>query len=228
MGTQKGRGRPRRGSPRALSRERILAAATKIVRAEGFERLSMRELAAALDVDPASLYWYFPNKQDLLAATLVESSGEIDITPPSGGDWREQCLSFCESVRQQLLQRPELIEQQWHLTPLVLHASRVLIELLTATGLPKHAVFMGSQTLLWQTFGLARLNAAWADSRPPTDLVAELSPLVGAESSSEIDESEWQEFATAFERGKYDSMFEFAIRTTLRGLEHSLASKRKA
>jgi AcrR family transcriptional regulator len=221
-GAARRRGRPRRGSSRALSQDRILAAAAEIVRVEGFERLSMRELAAVLGVDPASLYWYFPNKQALLAATLALSSDEIEITPPSEGAWQDQCLAFCQSVRRQLLARPELIEHQWHLTPLVVHASRVLIDLLAPTGLPREALMLGSQTLLWQTLGLVRLNATWPDRRPPAEVVAELNPLVGSDSSSGFDEGEWREFATAYEQGEYDSLFEFAIHTTLRGLEQSI------
>ena len=48
-----------------LSVERIVDTALDIVAAEGFEALTMRRVAAALDTGPASLYAHVVNKADL-------------------------------------------------------------------------------------------------------------------------------------------------------------------
>lgn len=49
-------------------RARILAAASKIVGAEGFEALSMRSLAEAVELTPGALYRYFTNKDRVVEA----------------------------------------------------------------------------------------------------------------------------------------------------------------
>lgn len=49
-------------------RERIVAAALRILDAHGLADLTMRRLAAELDVRASALYWHFESKQVLLAA----------------------------------------------------------------------------------------------------------------------------------------------------------------
>lgn len=72
-----------------LSRERILDAALELVGHDGLEALSMRRLAQELDVWPMSLYRYFHDKDELVAA-LADAAAE-DIAPPAiAGPWREQ------------------------------------------------------------------------------------------------------------------------------------------
>ncbi|WP_193554677.1 TetR/AcrR family transcriptional regulator [Rothia halotolerans] len=51
----------------ALTRERILETALEILSAYGLGDLSMRRLAAELDVAPGALYYHVRNKQELLA-----------------------------------------------------------------------------------------------------------------------------------------------------------------
>lgn len=50
------------------SRERILAAATKIAQAHGYSGLNFRDLAEDVGIRPASIYHHFANKADLGAA----------------------------------------------------------------------------------------------------------------------------------------------------------------
>lgn len=79
-----------------LSRERILDAALALVGHEGLDALSMRRLAQELDVWPMSLYRYFHDKDELIAA--VADAAAENIAPPAPGDpWRAR-------MRQLLLQ----------------------------------------------------------------------------------------------------------------------------
>jgi AcrR family transcriptional regulator len=55
----------------ALSREQITSAALRILRRYGFADLSMRRIAADLDVQPSALYWHVQNKQELLVLTAT-------------------------------------------------------------------------------------------------------------------------------------------------------------
>jgi TetR/AcrR family tetracycline transcriptional repressor len=52
---------------RRHTRDDVARAALRILDDYGLPDLTMRRLAAALDVQPSALYWHFPNKQSLLA-----------------------------------------------------------------------------------------------------------------------------------------------------------------
>ena len=53
---------------RRHTRDDVARVALSILDDYGLPDLTMRRLAAALDVQPSALYWHFPNKQGLLAA----------------------------------------------------------------------------------------------------------------------------------------------------------------
>ena len=61
-----------------LSQERILDAACKLFVTDGANRVSLRRVAASLDVTPMALYRHFNNKEDLLAHVLRRGYEEFD------------------------------------------------------------------------------------------------------------------------------------------------------
>ncbi len=54
------------------TRRRIIAAAMRTVAEKGYSRASIREIARAAQMTSGSLYHYFPNKAELLKATVKE------------------------------------------------------------------------------------------------------------------------------------------------------------
>jgi TetR/AcrR family tetracycline transcriptional repressor len=64
---------------RRHTRDDVARTALGILDDYGLPDLTMRRLAAALDVQPSALYWHFPNKQSLLA----ELADRIVTRPPS-------------------------------------------------------------------------------------------------------------------------------------------------
>lgn len=62
--------------PRKLSRESILEAALIVLEREGPQDMSMRSVAADLQVAPNALYRYFSSKSDLVSA-LAEAGSDI-------------------------------------------------------------------------------------------------------------------------------------------------------
>lgn len=62
--------------PRKLSQEAILDVALGVLEREGLQSLSMRALAAELQVAPNALYRYFPGKAELVTA-LAEAGSHI-------------------------------------------------------------------------------------------------------------------------------------------------------
>ena len=62
--------RPGRWRSGAESRQRILDVAGALFRERGYRGTTVRAIAAAADVDPAMVFYFFDTKQGLLAATL--------------------------------------------------------------------------------------------------------------------------------------------------------------
>jgi len=81
-----------------LSRQRILDAALALLGRDGPEALSMRRLAQELDVWPMSLYRYFHDKDELVAA-LADAAAEDIATPLPSSPWREQMRELLAQAR---------------------------------------------------------------------------------------------------------------------------------
>lgn len=65
---------------RRHTRDDVARTALRILDDYGLPDLTMRRLAAALDVQPSALYWHFPNKQSLLAELadrIVEQTAPV-------------------------------------------------------------------------------------------------------------------------------------------------------
>jgi AcrR family transcriptional regulator len=86
----------------ALSKERIVQAAVALADAEGFESLSMRNLAEALGAAPMALYRHVRNKEDLLDGMIDVVFGEIR-DPALKGNWKIELRRRGISAREALL-----------------------------------------------------------------------------------------------------------------------------
>ena len=89
----------------ADSRAAILEAAKLLFMQEGFRGISMRQIAEAVGVTKAALYYHFKDKEELFVAIveeyLVAMSTMIDEVTSSGLDTRQQ---IAELVRRILAQ----------------------------------------------------------------------------------------------------------------------------
>ncbi|WP_156744753.1 TetR/AcrR family transcriptional regulator, partial [Mycobacterium sp. 852014-52450_SCH5900713] len=63
------------GAEGEQTRARIIAAAMRCVAEMGYSRTTIREIARAAGMTSGSLYHYFPNKSELLEATVTEMEG---------------------------------------------------------------------------------------------------------------------------------------------------------
>jgi AcrR family transcriptional regulator len=84
-----------------LSRERVLETAVALADRHGLEWLSMRKLADELQVAAMSLYYYVPNKVELIDGMIDIVFGEIE--PPSLDlDWKTAMRRRALSTREAL------------------------------------------------------------------------------------------------------------------------------
>ncbi|MBF6176385.1 TetR/AcrR family transcriptional regulator [Nocardia blacklockiae] len=87
---------PDRPAPAPLSRELIVRAAIRLADADGLDAVSLRKVAAALDVGPMRLYGYIATKEELLDLMVDAVHTEIR---PTGDNWREVLRSWSEATR---------------------------------------------------------------------------------------------------------------------------------
>jgi len=88
---------PERPALAPLSRERIVGAAIRLADSDGLAAVSLRKVAAALDVGPMRLYGYIATKEELLELMLDAVYAEIR---PVGDSWRQVLRSVAETTRQ--------------------------------------------------------------------------------------------------------------------------------
>src|SRR3954452_9110945 len=79
----------------------IITAAFDIVASEGYEALTMRRLAAALETGPASLYAHVVNKRDLDELLIGRLCAEIELPEPDSAIWQQQLVIVCTQLRDQ-------------------------------------------------------------------------------------------------------------------------------
>lgn len=88
-----------------LDRETVVRTALRLLDELGLDRLTLRRIAAELDVRAPALYWHFRNKQELLDAmattVLVDSAGDHETW--STTDWREFLHAYALGLRRALL-----------------------------------------------------------------------------------------------------------------------------
>ncbi|MGZ6135761.1 MAG: TetR/AcrR family transcriptional regulator C-terminal domain-containing protein [Myxococcaceae bacterium] len=91
---------------RRLSRERVVAAALRIVDRDGLEGLTMRALGRELGVDPMAVYHWVPNKDELLGLIVEAVYAEIPLDPAllPEGDWRAR-FAYAAGVFRDTLER---------------------------------------------------------------------------------------------------------------------------
>jgi AcrR family transcriptional regulator len=86
-----------------LNRADILASALQLLDEVGLPDLSMRRLAAKLDMQPSGLYWHFENKQTLFARLSDHIVDHILPEEDSSLTWQEQSLIAACALRDSLL-----------------------------------------------------------------------------------------------------------------------------
>jgi AcrR family transcriptional regulator len=81
-----------------LSRERVLETAVALADRHGLDWLSMRKLAEELGVAAMTLYYYVPNKDELIDGMIDIVFAEIELPSP-GLDWKEAMRRRALSTR---------------------------------------------------------------------------------------------------------------------------------
>jgi len=91
--------------PAALTREKVVRAALRLLDKAGLDGLTLRKLAAELRVQAPALYWHFKNKQELLdeMATCILTDAIGQLLTGQEGDWADWAMQLGHGVRRMLL-----------------------------------------------------------------------------------------------------------------------------
>jgi AcrR family transcriptional regulator len=100
------------GARRAgLSREQIGATAVEIADAEGFDEVSMRNLARQVGAGTMTLYHYVRNKDELLTLMGDAIMGELVVPDEElSGKWRDDLSKIARATRQAFKRHPWIFE----------------------------------------------------------------------------------------------------------------------
>ncbi|MFH8221075.1 TetR/AcrR family transcriptional regulator [Streptomyces sp. NPDC018057] len=86
-----------------LSRERIVDAAFDVLDRQGLDGLSMRQVAAGLEVTVSALYAHVSSKDDLLQLMYTRLFEGVEMPEPDPERWQQQLRDFARSGRRRLL-----------------------------------------------------------------------------------------------------------------------------
>jgi AcrR family transcriptional regulator len=88
-----------------LDREVVVRTALDLLDSEGLEGLTLRKIAAALQVKAPALYWHFQNKQQLLDEMATAMARDATSSAELTGPWHEQLRTMAVGLRRMLLSR---------------------------------------------------------------------------------------------------------------------------
>ncbi|WP_208759270.1 TetR/AcrR family transcriptional regulator [Microbispora triticiradicis] len=160
----------RRRPPRApLSRERIVDAAYAVLDREGYDGLSMRQVAAELHVAVSALYVHVRDKDELLQLMYNRLFDGYELPEPDPEQWREQLRNFARQGRQRLLSHRDMAKISMAHVPftpeLLPHVERMLA-MFTAAGLPRKVVAIAGDLLSTYMDGFVLEESLWRDRYP--------------------------------------------------------------
>ncbi len=90
-----------------LDRDRIVATALELLRAEGLDRLNMRALARRLGVQASALYWHVGGKDELIALMGLAFYRRAYAAAAGATDWRDWLRALGHEFRAALLDCPD-------------------------------------------------------------------------------------------------------------------------
>ena len=217
---------PRKPNHPQLTREQIVSATLKLIDEHGLEGHSMRQLGAELGVDPSSVYYYVPSKNDLynLIADEIMSGVDLSVDDPSASIV-ERLVAGAHEYRRALLVHPRampLLSTRSLRTARQLKPVELLLGVFFAAGFDSTEAITATDVLGMQVLGMANVYAAHVtdaeyhrQSDGFDDLPAEEFPNM----TRVLAEAEYAGFDVEFDRG---------VRAIVTGLLASISTTRSS
>ncbi len=149
-----------------LTRGRIVDAAFVVLDREGFDRLSMRRVAAELGVAVSALYAHVDNKDELFELMYERLFDGFDLPEPDPERWQEQVKGFARESRARLLAHRDMARismGQMPFGPELLPYVEKMLALLRVGGLPDHVAAIAGDLLSTYVDGFVAEEGAWKE-----------------------------------------------------------------
>lgn len=212
--------RPRARPRERLSAERIVEVALAQMRESGYESVSMRSIARALETGPASLYAHVANRDELDALVVERVVSQLEVPDPDPARWREQLRDVMLQTMALYQAHPGVARASLGIIPM---SPRMLVTvdriaaLLLAGGVPEQAAawFMDQMALYVSSVAVEqdvwRSRGAWSEEHH-----ASVTQFF-----RDLPESDFPTLATmadALARGDHDDRFGFGVDLLIAGI----------
>ena len=178
---------PGHRAPRGtISRSQIVEVALRSLRTIGFEQMTIRSLAADLDVAPMSLYRYIRDKDDLMDEVVEELLIQSQPMPADSGTWQARLTVAAEALRRLLVEEPGALYVYLRhpvISPTAIRRMEMMLKILREAGYDTASSKTAYAAMQTYTVGFAALETSRAGWVPPektsrmaNELVAMTSP----------------------------------------------------
>ncbi len=146
-----------------ISRQQVVDAATRVVRAGGYEQMTIRSLAGELGVSPMSLYRYVRGKDDILDEVVDTLLNEMWRPQAREDEWRAWITEAADRLRELLVSQPAALHV--YLAHPVVSASALtrmdaIMRVLREAGLSEATARRAYGAIHTYTIGFAALEAS--------------------------------------------------------------------
>lgn len=177
-----------------LTRDRIVEAAYTVLDRVGYEKLSMRQVAAELGVAVSALYAHVSSKDELLELMYLRMFRDWELPPPDPDNWREQIRQYARTGRTRLHEHRDMARIAMTGFPFSAEALPHLEQLLAvfrAGGLPDHLAGAAGDMISTFMNGFAFEESVWEDRQEEVDESPRDQP---------VSERSWAEIRETLER----------------------------
>lgn len=161
-----------------ISKRRALQVALEIIDSEGIEALSIRRLAEKLNVNGASLYHHFENKEEIVVGAAKLALEAVRTPQTHDEPWRVWILRNARRLREAFRDHPDLVPVMLRREPLGIGASQMdaTVALLEEENVPTGAIVPMLEALELYAIGSALHEASADNSDSGSDHDADKSP----------------------------------------------------
>ena len=214
---------PSGGGKQPITVDAIVSTAFGIVESEGYEALTMRRVASALETGPSSLYAHVVNKEDLDELLIGRLCAKINLPEPDPASWRQQIIGVCTQLRDQYLRYPGISQAAFAAAPSNLDTLRVsegmLAILLTGGVDPQAAAWaIDSLTLYVNAYSLEASLPNRRLSRSDDDWVVSRDELLRRFAALPDTYPQTKRYAAELTAGTIHDRFDFTIGLMIDGL----------